>query len=222
MSSLPPEERPRERLRVLGEDRLSNAELVGILLAKGVGGKNAVALAQDILARFGGIEGLSRATVAELSGVRGIGPAKAAAIRAAFALGARLSELPGRAGGHFTTAAAVYGHYRETLRPLRKERFIAVFLDARNRILRDEVISEGSLTASVVHPREVFRAAIREAAAAVILVHNHPSGDPEPSPEDAEITRRLVAAGTLVGIRVLDHVVVGRDGYVSFAERRLL
>jgi len=141
---------------------------------------------------------------------------------AAFALGRVMSECPLPRGQLLRSSHEIFEHYHPRMCLLEKEQFHIVMLDGKNRILREERISEGILTASLVHPREVFAPAIREAAAGLVLIHNHPSGDPEPSPEDREVTRRLVAVGELVGIRILDHVIVGDGRYVSFIERGLL
>jgi DNA repair protein RadC len=156
--------------------------------------------------------------VQEICATKGIGPAKAAQIKAALELGKRFAEEEIKRGEQFRSSADVFNHYREHLSGLKKEEFHVLLLDAKNRKIRDVRVSEGSLTSSLVHPREVFNPVIRESAAAVILVHNHPSGDPSPSQEDLHITRRLREIGEVMGVRVLDHIVIGKGKYVSFVD----
>ncbi|MFQ5795352.1 MAG: DNA repair protein RadC [Candidatus Bipolaricaulia bacterium] len=218
----PEAERPRERLIRDGPEALSDAELVAIALGTGTGGMSAVDLARLLLARFGGLRGLDRATASELRQIPGIGPAKAAGLRAALELGKRLLRQGVVARRRIQSVEDVFDYYRPYLRDLKREVFHMMLLDGRNKLIREVTISTGSLTASIVHPREVVKEAIRESAAAVIFVHNHPSGEPEPSVEDIEITERLVDACELVGVRVLDHVIVGDDRYASFVELGLI
>ncbi len=219
---LPADERPRERLLRLGPDALSPAELLGVLLGTGTRGLSAVEVGQRLLERCGGLRRLSSRLPREMAAVHGVGGARAARVAAAFALGRSAGVLRIPRGERFRSGGDIFRHYHGRMRDLRKEQFWAVLLDGKNRVLREERVSEGSLTASLVHPREVFAPAIRESAGAMVFVHNHPSGDPTPSVEDVEITRRLCAVADLVGIRVLDHVVVGDGAYVSFLERGLL
>ncbi len=215
----PVEDRPRERLFEHGLGVLSDSELLALVLRTGEArGATAVDCGRRLLAAFGGLARLAAAVPAELARARGLGPAKAAAIAAAFELGRRLSASRVENGAAFRTSADVFGHFRGRLAALRKEVFCVVLLDAKHRKLRDVQVSEGSLTASIVHPREVFAPAVRDGAAAMILVHNHPSGDPAPSSEDVTLTRRLREAGELMGVRVLDHVIVGADTHFSFAD----
>jgi DNA repair protein RadC len=216
------EERPRERLARLGPDALGAAELVAVLLGTGTRGRSAVVVANGLLERSGGLRRLSTRTLGEIAGAPGLGRARAARVMAAFALGRQVAGIRLSPGARFRSGADIFQHYHGRMRDLRKEQFWAILLDGKNRVLREERVSEGSLTASLVHPREVFAPAIRESAGALVFVHNHPSGDPTPSVEDVEITRRLCAVAELVGIRVLDHVVVGDGSYVSFLERGLL
>jgi DNA repair protein RadC len=218
----PGDERPRERLLRHGPEALSPAELIAVLLGTGTRGVPAVELAQRLLDRWGGLRRLSTRLPREMAGMRGLGEVRAARVAAAFALCRAAGALRLPPGARFRSGGDIFRHYHMRLRDLRKEQFWAVLLDGKNRVLREERISEGSLTASLVHPREVFAPAIRESAGALVFVHNHPSGDPTPSVEDVEITRRLCAVADLVGIRVLDHVVVGDGVYVSFLERGLL
>jgi len=214
----PRSEGPRERIHDVGPEALSDRELVTLLLGQGVRGAAATELAARLLSRHGGLRGLARAAAAELAAERGIGPARSATLAAAVEVGRRLAGQRLRSGAPISGPADVFHHFHARLRDAPHERFVAVLLDARHRWLREVVVSQGTLTASLVHPREVFRAALREGAAALLLVHNHPSGDPSPSREDREITLRLARAGELLGVRVLDHVVVAEQGYVSLRE----
>jgi len=158
----------------------------------------------------------------ELCAIRGIGPAKAAQILAAVELGKRVLATPLTKGKRIQGSQHIFQHYYPLMRDLRHEVFKAVLLDAKHTIIRDFIVSQGSLTVSIVHPREVFNIAVRESAAAIIFVHNHPSGDPRPSEEDHALTQRLITAGEILGIRVLDHIVIGDGKYVSFADEGLL
>jgi DNA repair protein RadC len=215
----PAAERPRERLLESGAEALSDAELVALVLRSGhMRGETAVDLGRRLLGALGGAEGMARVTPAELARQGGVGVASGAALVAAFELGRRALRRRVDRGGVFQGSVEVFEHFRAPLGGLRKEVFCVLLLDAKHKKLREARISEGSLTASVVHPREVFAPAVRESAAAVILVHNHPSGDPSPSSEDVELTRRLRQAGDIVGIRVLDHVIVGADRHFSFVD----
>jgi len=218
----PEDERPREKLLQRGVSALSDAELIAIVLRTGdaTAGQTALDLGRDFLHRFGSLDELAQASVAEICAVKGTGPAKAATILAAFELGRRLAGSQLRFGqDRFTSPEQIFQYYHHRLRSLRKEQFHILLLDSKNRILRDVLISQGSLTQSIVHPREVFSQAVRDSAAAVILVHNHPSGDPTPSREDREITCRLKEAGDLLGIRVLDHVIIGQETFVSLCSQ---
>lgn len=217
----PEAERPREKLLNSGAESLSDAELLALILRTGDAASHCNALdhARHLLSRFGGLRPLAQASITELCAVKGIGPAKAAEIHAVFHLARRFRETVFAPGTLFSSAHEVYSHYHESLRDLKRERFIVLLLDNKNRLIRDVQISEGSLTASIVHPREVFVPVVRESAAAVLFVHNHPSGDPEPSREDLDITNRLRQAGELMGVRVLDHIIIGSNRYVSLADR---
>lgn len=213
-----PTDGPRERLVTLGAEALSDAELIALLLRTGSARRDALSLAAQLLREQGGIAGIAAAEGSELSSAAGIGPAKTASLLAALELGRRLASTRLRAGDPVRGPADVFRHFHARVRQSRYERFFVLLLDGRHRLLREVVISQGTLTASLVHPREVFRPALREAAAAIVLVHNHPSGDPTPSTEDREITARLADAGALVGIPVLDHVVVAERGWSSLCE----
>ncbi len=215
----PETERPRERLLAQGPQTLTNAQLLAILLQVGRQGSSAVQVGIEILDRLGGVAGLAQCGIEELCGVPGVGEAKAAQLKAAIELGKRALAGPLTKGTRITSSRDLFTHYHPILRDLRHEIFKVILLDAKHAIMRDATVSEGSLTLSVVHPREVFTLAVKESAAAVIFLHNHPSGDPTPSQEDRVLTTRLVSAGELLGIRVLDHLVVGDGRYVSFADQ---
>lgn len=220
----PAAERPREKLLQRGAESLSDAELLALVLRTGDGASGLSALdhARLLLVRFGSFRALAQASVAELCLLKGIGPAKAAEIQAVFQIARRFGSDPLRPGERFTSSVEVFRHYHEKLRDHKKEVFLALLLDGKNRVLREVQISEGSLSASIVHPREVFGPVVRESAAAVLFIHNHPSGDPTPSREDLEITTRLREAGELMGVRVLDHIIIGSGEYVSFVDRGLM
>ena len=209
---------PRERLERLGPAALNDGELLALLLRTGGAGRHAVIVANALLDRHGGLRGLAGAGAGELAAQAGMGPVKSAAVCAALELGRRLATRRLTAGAAIRGPADVFAHFHPSLRLATQEKFIAILLDGRHRMIREEVVSQGTLTASLVHPREVFRAALRESAAALILVHNHPSGDPAPSAEDRDVTRRLVDAGELLGVRVLDHVVVAEHGFCSLRD----
>jgi DNA repair protein RadC len=208
---------PRERLLAHGAALLSDSELLALLLRTGARGRSATQLASELLAA-GDLAALAHAAPGELVRVGGVGPAKAASVLAALELGRRVAAKPLRRGERIASPEDVHRHFHARLRDAVAEEFHVVLLDARHRVIRSVLSSQGTLTASLVHPREVFRPALREAAAAIVLVHNHPSGDPSPSPEDRELTRRLASAGLLLGIPVLDHVVVADRGFVSLRE----
>lgn len=220
---LPSEERPRERLLRLGPGALSNEELVALLLRTGIPGESALDRARSLLATRGGLVGLAGASVEELADERGVGPARASAIAAAVELARRLPSetLSGR--DLLNDPRLVKDFLRATQADDSQERTGALYLNARNRLLKnDPDVYRGTLDRAVVEPREILRRALVGKAAAVILYHNHPSGDPTPSREDREFTRRLASAAEAVGVRLLDHIVVGRDGCVSFREAGLL
>lgn len=214
----PQNDRPREKLLSQGPAVLSDAELLAILLRTGVRGASAVDHGRALMEQFGTLRQLAAAGVGELCKVKGLGPVKAAQILAALEIAKRYGEDEFKPGEPLRGSGDVYAHFRERLASEKREHFYAVLLDNKHRKIRDIAVSQGSLTASIVHPRDVFAPVVREAAAAVIFVHNHPSGDPTPSKEDIEITRRLREVGEIMGVRVLDHIVVGRGRYVSFVD----
>lgn len=207
---MPEQERPRERLVALGAEALRHAELIAIMLRTGMKGVSAIEIAEQLLQKFGTLDGLARATLAELGQVKGVGRDKAIALKAAFTLAQRMAkELRGEAP-LLELPAQIADLLREENRFLEVETFQAVLLNTRRRLIRVEKLSQGTLDTILVHPREVFRAAITANAACVILVHNHPSGDPTPSEADIKATRDLIRAGQLLKIEVLDHVILGR------------
>lgn len=218
----PGDDGPRERLNERGAGALSDAELVALVLRTGRRGQDALFVARELLARVGPLSSLARQSPGGLCAAPGMGPAKSASLLAAVELGRRIASRRLRPGDVIRSPADVHRHYHQRLRDATREHFMVVLLDGRHRVMRESQVSQGTLTASLVHPREVFRDAVHAAAAAIILVHNHPSGDPTPSAEDREVTRRLVEAGEIIGIRVLDHVVVAEQGYQSFEELGLL
>jgi DNA repair protein RadC len=221
----PEEERPREKLLKFGVEKLSEAELLAIILRTGdfSSRQSALDLGRALIVRFGSFRGMVQASIAEICEVPGIGPAKAASLKAAFHLATKLSQESLKIGSdRYTDPSQVFEYFRYRYREHRKEYFLALLLDGKNRILREVQISEGSLNQSIVHPREVFTQAVRESAAAVILVHNHPTGDPTPSREDLAITRRLREAGEIMGIKVLDHIIIGDEQFTSFVSQGLM
>jgi DNA repair protein RadC len=220
----PEEDRPREKLLAKGAQALSEAELLAIILRDGnaSAGKSALDYARGLLNDFGGLKGLEDASPGELSAVKGVGPAKVAQIKACLEIGRRVGSQKWETGQPLHSSEGVFHHFRENLGREMRELFYVVLLNNKNRKIREVKVSEGSLTASLVHPREVYNPVIRESAAAVIFVHNHPSGDPAPSPEDIDITRRLKEVGDVMGVRVLDHVVIGHDRFFSFNDKGML
>jgi DNA repair protein RadC len=218
----PKKERPRERLLQHGSQTLTDAELLGILLGKGMKKKTAIDLARELLDQYESLPRLFSRSPAELMQVKGIGLAKAAILCAAFELVRRFQSRRGEAHAFFKRSSDVANHYLPLMRDLRKEVFKVLLLNRANRLIREVPISEGTLDASIVHPREVFREALLEPASGVILLHNHPSGNSNPSEEDLRITKQLVEAGRLLGIKVYDHIILAGDSYASFADQGLL
>jgi DNA repair protein RadC len=219
----PAQERPRERLHSDGAGALASRELLAILIGSGREGRSAVEVAGELLrSADGSLRRLAAAGPAELGAVHGVGPALAARISAALELGRRLAREGALERGRISGPVDVYERCAPALRDLPQEEFRVLLLNTQHAVVRELVITRGTLDTSLVHPREVFRAAIAESAAAVILVHNHPSGDPAPSPEDRVVTRQLTGAGQLLGIPVLDHIVIGDGRYASFVELGLL
>ncbi len=219
----PEGDRPREKLAAKGARYLNDTELLAILIGTGAGEKNAVDLARDLITRFGDLAGVEGASVAELTLVNGVGPAKAITIKAALELGRRfVGAATDRKVKTFKTAEDVANYHLPSLTNLKQEVFMATLLNTKNRVIRNVTISEGGLDATLVRPRDVFAAAVREGASALVLIHNHPSGDPKPSRDDINLTAKIKEAGELMGIRVLDHVIIGEGEWFSFDEAGLL
>jgi len=217
IQDIPEEERPRERLIRNGPESLSNAELLGIILRTGSREENVVNLCSRILTEYS-IKQLSLANISRLMQVHGVGKAKAAQIAAVFELARRLETFVEEPKRKVCSPKDVYTLMYPKMREQKKEKFITLCLDTKNQILREEVVSIGSLNASIVHPREVFKSALMESSASVIMVHNHPSGDPSPSREDIMVTEKMVEGGKLLGIDVLDHIIIGEGRYVSLKD----
>lgn len=217
---LPVENRPRERLEQQGVNALSNAELIAIILKTGNRSENVVDFANRILSKYT-LDRLSEISLNELLNIKGLGKAKACQIMAAFQLGKRLTrqELQARP---VRNSADIAKHYLSELGPLRKEHFLALFLDSRNRIIKEETVSIGILNSSLIHARELFRPAVVEGAASLIIIHNHPSGSSKPSQEDQEITEKLVAVSKIFEIPIIDHIIIGRNEYFSFRDHELI
>ena len=219
---MPKEDRPRERLAARGAGALSDAELIAILLRTGVEGSNAIEVARQLIKRYGSLDALSRCSVEELAAIKGIGPAKGAQLAAAFGLGHRLAREK-RPEKKIDTPERVYELLGPEMRTLHKESLRIILLDTRYNYVRVEEVSLGSVNESIAHPRDVFRPAIIYSAYAVVVVHNHPSGDPSPSQADHSLTRRLREVAELLQIKLLDHVIIGapaegRLPYFSFKE----
>ncbi|MCY9663768.1 DNA repair protein RadC [Paenibacillus alginolyticus] len=219
LREVPQEERPRERMLQYGAGALSHAELLAILLRTGTVSESALRLAGRILSESGGLRSLVDMSKDQLTQIKGIGDAKALQIQAGIELGRRLAKSTFAERVTIRSPKDIADLVSEDLRYLQKEHFVCLFLNTKNHLLAQETLSMGSLNASIVHPREVFRAAIKRSSASIICVHNHPSGDPTPSPEDIQLTHRLVEAGTIIGIEVLDHVIIGDQRFISLKEQ---
>ncbi|MEW6636226.1 MAG: DNA repair protein RadC [Actinomycetota bacterium] len=221
IKQLPPELRPRERMLSEGPEALSDAELLGILFGHGTREKTAVELATEIISENGNLYGLHGVTVHDLVGIHGVGEAKACIVLAAVEFGKRLGRVRNPGRPVISSPADVDGLLRGRIANSDRENFVVVLLNTKNEVLEAPLISVGTLSSSLVHPREVFKPAIRASAASVILAHNHPSGRTEPSREDREVTKSLVDASRIIGIEVLDHVILGRE-YFSMKEHGML
>lgn len=222
----PEMERPREKLIKKGTDYISDCELLAIIIRTGIGCNNkklsALDLAKKLVSKYKNLKNLLDASLTELSELKGIGKVKAVQLIAAFELGKRaISEKNGN-NISFRCSEEVANYYIPLLKNLKKEQFRVLLLDIKNKIIKEVLISQGSLTSSLVHPREVLKPAIKESAASVIFIHNHPSGDPEPSSDDIEITNRLCKSCSIIGINVLDHIIVAENGYFSFKQKKLI
>ncbi len=222
ITNWPENERPRERLIKYGAGHLSDAQLLAIILRTGSRERGVMELSLALLEAFKSLRSIDSASAAELSSIKGLGTAKISQIKAAFELGKRLMSESSDGKPVFSSSQSIYSYFSPRFKNLKKEIFVAVFMDAKNRLLREYKVSEGTLTNSPIHPREAFKEAIRESAASVIFVHNHPSGDPAPSRDDIAVTGRLKSAGEIIGIQVLDHIIIGDGTYVSLREQGAL
>jgi DNA repair protein RadC len=218
----PEDERPREKLLRFGSENISDAELLAILLRIGNREQSAIDLARQLIREAGGLDGIDGRGASELCQIKGIGPAKAAQLKAAFEIGKRLLSTAGRKRKKIICSQDVYRILSPHLRRRKREAFKVIFLTRRNTIIGEETLFEGSLTESLINPREIVKSALAHSAAGVIFVHNHPSGDPSPSPEDQTITDQLTRACKLVNIRVVDHIIIGDRDYYSFADEKQL
>lgn len=221
----PADERPREKMQKGGPSGLSDAELLALVIRSGDPStkQSAIDLGRELISHFSGnLRELAGADISEICAIKGMGLAKATSVKAAFSLASRFQARKLERFDRFTSPQQVFDYFHHEFRDSRKEYFLILLLDGKNRIIRRVQVSEGSLNQSIVHPREVYLPAVKESAAAIILVHNHPTGDPAPSSEDIAITRRLKEAGEIMGIKVLDHIIIGDGEYLSFVERGLL
>jgi len=219
---LPMSERPRERLKRFGPEALSAQELLALIIGRGVSKKSVMTIAQELLVKFSNIKAISEATLEELSQIKGIGLAKAAQIKACFELGKRQDLEPELKDFDIKDPQSVVKAIRASIKDKAKEHFKLILLNPRNKIIGISTISIGTLNASLVHPREVFKDAITHNAYSVVLAHNHPSGDSEPSEDDLMITKKLVEAGKILDIKVIDHIIITKSGYFSFKEKNLI
>lgn len=218
IKDMPRVERPREKMMRYGPDKLSEEELLAIILRTGTRQRGVLELAGDVLKKFG-YKDIANVGFRELCGVPGLGQARSCEIRAVFELGRRY--LGGKKAGIYLKPRDIWEELRD-IREQKKEHFIVFYLDTRNQEIKRDIVSIGTLNYNLVHPREVFEPAVRNLAASVIVAHNHPSGCLEPSDEDLSLTKRLVQAGKLLGIELLDHVIVARGGFCSFKEKNLI
>jgi len=214
----PEEERPREKLLHRGAEQLTNGELLAILLRVGVKGKSAVDLARNILQELGGLRALENWEPEELCELHGLSLAKVAQIKAAIELGKRILVEDKKTFGKVYSSQQVFEYLLPTSRDLKRELFKAIFLNAQNQIVKEAIISAGTLTSSAIYPREIMSLAYRVGAAAVVFAHNHPSGSTTPSSEDRRVTRELVVAGEAIQVSVIDHIIIGENQYFSFAD----
>ncbi len=222
IKELPEDMRPREKMLKNGPEALTIAELLAVLLRTGNKSMSAVDLATFLLVKSEGLMGLAEKEVGELCNINGIGPAKAAQLKAAVELGRRLACEVAAPKSIISGPADVFNLLKERMRYYDREYFKAVYLNTKHHVIAVEIISVGSLNSSLVHPRELFKNSIKRSAAALILAHNHPSGDPTPSVEDIEITRRLAEVGKIIGIQVLDHIIIGEKDFVSLKEQGII
>jgi len=219
---LPVEERPRERLQKVGADNLSTQELLALIIEKGGKGQTVLTVAQNLLAYFGNLNNMKNASIEELKKIKGIGFATACKLQAAFKLGEKAEHQPKKYGEKIEGPEIIFNILKKEIGDKKKESFYILSLTTRNNLISVDKVSTGTLSASLAHPREVFLSAIKNSASTVIIVHNHPSGDTQPSEDDLEITKRLVEAGKILGIDVIDHIIVAKHSFFSFKEKNLL
>lgn len=219
---VPKEDRPRERMLKIGSTHLSNQELLAILLGSGTKASSVMDLSNRVLMHFEGIKLLSDATIEELTAIRGIGPAKGVVILAAIEIGKRMNQYKPNDRYIIRSPEDGADYVMEEMRSLAQEHFVVLFLNTKNQIIHRQTIFIGSLNASIVHPREIYREAVKRSAASIICAHNHPSGDPTPSQEDIHVTRRLVESGKMIGIELLDHLIIGDRKFISLKEKGYL
>jgi DNA repair protein RadC len=223
VKELPPDDRPREKLLLKGAQNLSDAELIAILLRTGKQGKSVIEIARELISNEGNLSMIAGKTVDSLQRVSGIGKDKAATLAAAFELSRRiLSQSKWLSNKKVTSPQEIADIFIPILRDENKEKFIVVCLNSANKIIKYETISIGNLNSSIVHPREIFKVAIDCSSASIILIHNHPSGNPEPSNEDVPITKKIVESGKIMDIPVFDHLIIAGESYTSFVEKRLI
>lgn len=220
LHDLPSSERPRERLRKVGAENLSLQELLALVIEKGKAGQNVLTVSQNLLSRFGNLSGIKQASLKELEEVKGIGFATACKLKAAFKIGERAGKEPRRWDQKLECPKHVFDFLKDKIGNKKQEHFVVLCLNSRNRLIDYAKISVGTINASLAHPREIFRPAIRNSAASVILAHNHPSGNPEPGDNDIKITRTLEKTSKIVGIPISDHVVIGNNDFVSLKQAR--
>ncbi len=222
VSDLPIEDRPRERLQKVGVDNLSIQELLALIIEKGSKGQSVLTVAQNLLAHFGNLNEMKNANIEELKKVKGIGFATACKLQATFKLSEKAELQVKKFGEKIENPQDVFNLLKKEIRNKKKESFYILSLTTRNNLIYIDKVSTGTLSASLTHPREVFISAIKNSASTVIVVHNHPSGDTEPSEDDLKITQRLVETGKILGIEIVDHIIVSKDSYCSFNEKNLL
>lgn len=219
IQNIPEDDRPRERIQRYGPEAMSTSELIAVILGSGMKGVPILQLAQDIVSHFGSLEKLSEATIEEFCQIKGLGNAKAIQLKAAISLGMRVNKISNGQKYRIQTPAHAYHLIKDQLESEKREHFIVILLDVKGCVINTQTISIGTLSSSLVHPREVFNPAIRHNAASIVIVHNHPSGDPTPSKEDVEVTRQLINAGKMIGIPVNDHLIVGKGSFISIRQQ---
>jgi len=222
LHDLPREERPRERLKKIGVDNLSLVELLSLVIERGKRGENVLTIAQNLISHFGNLENIKKASIEELCQVKGIGFATACKLKASFKLGEKAQSTPTKYGQKIESPKDVFKLLKNDLGDKKKEHFKVLSLDSRNKLISIDNVSIGTINANLVHPREVFKTAIQHLAVSIIIVHNHPSDDPEPSEDDLEITKRIVEVGKLIGINVLDHIIITKTKFFSFKDKKLI